>query len=177
MQLLPFILLFGLSIPSVAFMYMQARTAVLGTVVCEHPEPFHYCALEGHGLFEMTFTPEEYGALCPLTQQAETLTHPYLVRPAIQWLPHRLGRTACWEVKFVRNENPDHRLSWKSHLKAASAVLRTCDLSTTDHIMVTPLDEVALDGGGTLYLSVRQPGSRTPVEVVGVFLDVRAVYP
>ena len=176
MQLLPFVLLLGLSIPSVTLMYMQARTAVLGRVVCEHPEPFHYCALEGRGLFEIAFTPDDFGALCPLIQQAQTLTHPYLVRPTIQWLPHRVGREACWEVRFVRNQNPNGRLSWKSDLRAASVVLRACDRATTDHIMVTTLDEAALDGGGTLYLSVTQPRTRKPVEVVGVFLDVRAVY-
>lgn len=175
MQLFPFVLL-GLSVLSAWFMYMPARTAVLGTVVCEHPEPFQYCALEGRGLFEIAFTPDRYGALCPLTPQAKTLIHPYLVRPTIQWLPLRVGREACWEVGFVRNQSPDGRLSWNADLRAASAVLRSCDRSTNDHIMVTALDEIALDGGGTLYLSVKQPTSRKPVEVIGAFIDVRAVY-
>jgi hypothetical protein len=42
--------------------------------------------------------------------------------------------------------------------------------------MTTALDDVAIEGDGTLYLSIAQKSSRDPVEVLGVFLGVRAVY-
>jgi len=176
MQLLSSCVLFAISVPSVSLMYMQARTAVLGKVVCEHLEPFHYCALQRDGLFELTFGAEGYGALCPATPQSQTLRHPYVVRPMIQWIPQTMGRKACWAVGFVRRGNATKPLTWQSDLRPASAVLHTCTRSTNDHIMLTPLDELAVEGDGTLYLSVRQQSSRNPVEVVGVFVDVTAVY-
>ena len=176
MQLLPSFLLLAMSVPSASLMYMQARTAVLGNLVCEHPEPFHYCALQRNGLFELTLGPEGYGALCPVTPQSQTLRHPYIVRPIIQWIPLTVGRKACWVVGFVRRGTATAPLTWQSDLRPASAVLRTCARSTNDHIMLTPLDELAVEGDGTLYLSVRQESSRNPVEVVGVFVDVAAVY-
>ena len=175
MQLLSALFL-ALSVPSVSFMYMQARTAVLGQLVCEHPEPFHYCALQSRGAFEITFGPDGYGALCPLTPQMQTLRYPYIVQLTIQWIPLTVGRQVCWEVEFLRKQNPAEQLSWQSDLRPASAVLRTCDRSTNDHIMLTQLAELAIEGDGTLYLSVGQQASRESVEVTGVSFDVRAVY-
>lgn len=177
MQLWPSLMLLGMTIPSASFMYMQARTAILGTLVCEHPEPFRYCALQRNGLFELTLGPEGYGALCPVTPQSQTVRHPYIVRPMIQWIPVTVGRKACWVVAFFRRGTASEPLTWHSNFSPASAVLRTCTRSTNDHVMLTPLDDLAVEGDGTLYLSVRQESSRNPVEVVGVFVDVEAVYP
>ena len=174
MQLVPSFLWLAMSVQSASFMYMQARTAALGDLVCAHPEPFQYCALQ-KGLFELTLGPEGYGALCPLTPQSQTVRHPYIVRPIIQWIPLTVGRKACWVVGFFRRCKPAQPLTWQSDLLPASAVLRTCTRSTTNHIMVSPLDELAVEGDGTLYLSVRQ-ASRHPVEVLGAYVDVAAVY-
>ena len=176
MPLLPSLLLLAMSVQSASFRYMQARTAILGHVVCEHPEPFQYCALQRDGLFELTLQPEGYGALCPVTPQSQTLRHPYIVRPIIQWIPLTAGRRACWVVGFFRRGKPTEPLTWQSDLRPASAARRTCTRSINNHIMVSPLDELAVEGDGTLYLSVKQESSRNAVEVLGVYVDVAAVY-
>lgn len=176
LPLLPSAFLLTTIVPSVSFLYLPARTAVLGKVVCDHPAPYDYCALQRDGLFEITLGREGYGAVCPVTPQLQTLRYPYVVQPVIEWIPRSLGRKACWAVGFVRKERPSDSLSPRTALRAASAVLHACDRATNDHIMTTPLDSVAIEGDGTLYLSITQKSSRDPVEVLGAFLGVRAVY-
>src|ERR1700675_4069843 len=58
--LLPSALLLTTIVPSVSYLYLPARTAVHGQVVCEHPEPYDYCALTRDGLFELTIGREGY---------------------------------------------------------------------------------------------------------------------
>jgi hypothetical protein len=176
LTLLPSALLLTTIVPSVSFLHLPARTAVRGQVVCEHPAPYNYCALQRDGLFEITLGREGYGAVCPVAPQLQTLRYPYLVQPVIQWIPRSIGRKACWTVGFVRKQRATEPLSRRTALRPASAVLRACDRATNDHIMTTALDEVAIEGDGTLYLSIAQKSSRDPVEVLGVFLGVRAVY-
>ena len=43
--------------------------------------------------------------------------------------------------------------------------------------MITTLDELAIDGEGKFYLSIEPAPSHDPVEVTGVMLDIRAIYP
>jgi hypothetical protein len=176
LKLLPSAVLLTTIVPSVSYLYLPARTAVLGQVVCEHPAPYDYCALKRDGLFEITLGREGYGAVCPVAPQLQTLRYPYIVQPVIEWIPRSLGRKACWAVGFVRKQRPTDPLSSRTAFRPASAVLRACDRATNDHIMTTPLDYVAVEGDGTLYLSITQKSSRDPVEVLGVFLGVRAVY-
>ena len=160
---------------SVAFLYLPARTAIQGQVVCEHPEPFHYCALQRDGLFALTISADNFGTLCPVAPRLQTLQHPYTLQPTIQWIPFKVGREACWVVGVFRNAGPAAPPSAEYALQPASPLVHTCDRSTNDHVMVTRVDELPIEGDGTCYLSLRQESSRQPVEVIGVYVDVRAV--
>jgi hypothetical protein len=176
LQLLPSVVLLATAIPPTSLLYLPARTAVRGHVVCEQPEPYRYCAFRDEGVFAVTLTPDNFETMCRATPRTQSLRAPYIVRAAVRWLPWAVGREACFVARFLRDRRPGERSTGQADLRPASVQMRTCHRSTNDHVMLSWLDEVAVENSSKLYLSIGQSPSHNPVEVLGVFLQVRAIY-
>ncbi len=158
------------------FVRLLAKTANFGQIVCEHPEPFVYCAVKGDAGFDISIDRDRFGAFCPAVPQLESLRYPYVIRPTVQWVPVVRGRQVCWSVGLFQRMETTGTRSWDSHLRPVSVLSRKCTRSGNDHIDATPLDELMVEGEGPLYLSVQQEGAEDPIEVLAVYLEVRAVY-
>src|SRR5574341_1607984 len=96
--MLPAALTLALTLIPAGYMYLPAKSVHVGELVCDHPEPYVYCAVKGDALFEFDLGEDSAGGWCPLRAPVETLRYPYRLRPIIQWVPVRIGRDVCWTV-------------------------------------------------------------------------------